>query len=70
MRLNSTVHMAREVEQAGLRILELNIGTPYATQAAKHAVSTELDPARVTEIVSAVRKRGIYSLVGQNYWPK
>src|SRR5207342_1108069 len=48
--------LAREVEQAGLRILELNIGTPYATQAARHAVSTELDPARVTEIVSAVRK--------------
>ena len=56
MRLNRQFTLAREVEQAGLRILELNIGTPYATQAARHAVSTELDPARVTEIVSAVRK--------------
>jgi dihydroorotate dehydrogenase (NAD+) catalytic subunit len=54
--IESTVQLAREVEQSGLRILELNIGTPYATQAARHAVSTELDPARVTEIVSAVRK--------------
>ena len=37
-------------------MLELNIGTPYASQAAKGAVSTELDPARVTEIVASVSK--------------
>ena len=54
--IGSTVEMARAVEQAGVRVLELNIGTPYASQAAKGAVSTELDPARVTEIVSSVRK--------------
>ena len=34
--LESAVRMARAVEQAGLRVLELNIGTPYASQAAKH----------------------------------
>jgi hypothetical protein len=54
--IGSTVEMARAVEQAGVRVLELNIGTPYASQAAKGAVSTELDPARVTEIVASVRK--------------
>jgi dihydroorotate dehydrogenase (NAD+) catalytic subunit len=53
--IESVIRMARDVEQAGIRILELNIGTPYASQAAKHAVSTELDPERVTAIVSAVR---------------
>ncbi|MBS0246558.1 MAG: tRNA-dihydrouridine synthase [Proteobacteria bacterium] len=53
--LDRTVAMARQVEQAGLRILELNIGTPYASQA-KGVVATELDPARVTMIVSAVRQ--------------
>lgn len=53
--LDSVVRMAKEIEQAGLRVLELNIGTPYASQAAKGAVSTELDPKRVTEIVSTVR---------------
>jgi dihydroorotate dehydrogenase (NAD+) catalytic subunit len=37
-----------------MRILELNIGTPYASQA-RGVVSTELDPARVTDIVGAVR---------------
>lgn len=53
--LDKTVAMAKQIEQAGLRILELNIGTPYASQA-KGVVATELDPARVTMIVSAVRQ--------------
>lgn len=53
--LEPAVRMARQVEEAGVRILELNIGTPYASQAAKGAVSTELDPQRITAIVSAVR---------------
>lgn len=53
--LDRAVAMASQIEQAGLRILELNIGTPYASQA-KGVVATELDPARVTMIVSAVRK--------------
>jgi dihydroorotate dehydrogenase (NAD+) catalytic subunit len=48
--------MAKRIEQAGLRVLELNIGTPYASQAAKGAVSTELDPIRVRSIVAAVRQ--------------
>jgi len=52
--LNETERMARHVEQAGVRILELNIGTPYASQA-KGAVSTELDPANVARIVATVR---------------
>jgi dihydroorotate dehydrogenase (NAD+) catalytic subunit len=53
--LDATVRMARQIEQAGLRILELNIGTPYASQARGH-VSTELDPGNVSAIVSTVRK--------------
>lgn len=52
--LAPTLRMAKEIEQTGIRVLELNIGTPYASQA-KGAVSTELDPARVAAIVSAVR---------------
>lgn len=52
--LDNTIAMARQIEQAGIRVLELNIGTPYASQA-KGAVSTELDPARIQTIVSAVR---------------
>jgi dihydroorotate dehydrogenase (NAD+) catalytic subunit len=53
--LDTTVQMAKQIEQAGLRIMELNIGTPYASQARGH-VSTELDPNNVTAIVSTVRK--------------
>src|ERR1700752_828815 len=52
--LDATVRMARQIEQAGLRILELNIGPPYASQA-QGAVSTELDPGNVSMIVSTVR---------------
>jgi dihydroorotate dehydrogenase (NAD+) catalytic subunit len=52
--LDPAVRMARQIEQAGIRILELNIGTPYASQA-RGAVSTELDPARVKTIVRQVR---------------
>lgn len=52
--LPAAVSMARQIEQAGLRILELNIGTPYASEA-RGAVSTVLEPERVTEIVRAVR---------------
>ena len=48
--------MARRVEQAGIRVLELNIGTPYAREAKSGTVSTELDPARVHSIVSTARK--------------
>jgi dihydroorotate dehydrogenase (NAD+) catalytic subunit len=52
--LDAAARMAHQVEQSGIRILELNIGTPYASQA-KGAVSTELEPARVKTIVSTVR---------------
>ena len=53
--LDAAVSMARQVEQAGVRVLELNIGTPYASVAGKGVVSTELEPHRIVEIVSAVR---------------
>lgn len=53
--LDHAIKMARRVQEAGLRLLELNIGTPYASQAAKGAVATELLPERVSYIVSMVR---------------
>jgi dihydroorotate dehydrogenase (NAD+) catalytic subunit len=52
--LDPAVAMARQIEQAGVRVLELNIGTPYASQA-RGVVSTELDPERVRTIVATVR---------------
>ncbi|SEE19054.1 dihydroorotate dehydrogenase (NAD+) catalytic subunit [Rhizobiales bacterium GAS188] len=53
--LDSAKTLARRVEEAGLRVLEFNIGTPYAKEAAKGAVSTELSPERVGVIVSTIR---------------
>src|ERR1700740_2628506 len=53
--LNHASKMAPQIEAAGLRLLELNIGTPYASQAAKGAVATELLPERVTSIVRSIR---------------
>lgn len=54
--MDHALSMAKQIEQAGIRILELNIGTPYAREAKKNTVTTELDPARVESIVSRVRK--------------
>jgi dihydroorotate dehydrogenase (NAD+) catalytic subunit len=62
--LDPAIEMARRIEQAGVRVLELNIGTPYASQA-RGVVSTELDPARVTAIVAAVR-----AAIGIPLWVK
>jgi dihydroorotate dehydrogenase (NAD+) catalytic subunit len=54
--MEHALSMARQIEQAGIRVLELNIGTPYAREAKKNTVTTELDPARVGSIVAIVRK--------------
>lgn len=54
--MDHALSMARQIEQAGIRVLELNIGTPYAREAKKNTVTTELDPARVESIVVTVRK--------------
>jgi dihydroorotate dehydrogenase (NAD+) catalytic subunit len=53
--IDHAVSMAKQVQEAGVRVLELNIGTPYASQA-RGFVSTELDPARVIATVSSVRQ--------------
>jgi dihydroorotate dehydrogenase len=62
--LDPAIDMARRIEQAGLRVLELNIGTPYASQA-RGVVATELDPERVRTIVAAVR-----AAIGIPLWVK
>jgi dihydroorotate dehydrogenase len=53
--LDRCVEMARAVEQAGLRILELNIGAPHGNEAAPGAIVLERDSQRVRTIVSRVR---------------
>jgi dihydroorotate dehydrogenase len=53
--LDHCVEMARAIEQAGLRILELNIGAPHGNEAAPGAIVLERDNQRVRNIVSRVR---------------
>lgn len=52
--LDHAVAMAKTIAASGLRALEFNIGTPYASQAAKGAVSTELSPDRVGIITKTI----------------
>ena len=54
--LDEAVRMAKRIEQAGIRALEFNIGTPYASVTARGNVTTEFDPARVTVMVSTMRE--------------
>jgi dihydroorotate dehydrogenase len=53
--LDCCVEMARDVERAGLRILELNIGAPHGNEAVPGAIVLERDSDRVRTIVSRVR---------------
>jgi dihydroorotate dehydrogenase (NAD+) catalytic subunit len=47
------VRLARELEQAGLRWLELNVGAPHGEEAAAGAIATDIDvTAAVLEAVS------------------
>ncbi len=54
--LDAAVDMARQVEDAGLRLLEFNVGTPYADEAAHGGVTTERSAARIREQVAALAK--------------
>src|SRR4051812_19909727 len=54
--LGEAVRMAKLIEQAGIRALEFNIGTPYASVTTQGNVTTELDPARVGAVVAAMRQ--------------
>jgi dihydroorotate dehydrogenase len=53
--LDRCVEMARVIEQAGLRILELNIGAPHGGEATRGAIVLERDSSRVRDIVARVR---------------
>src|SRR5258708_3610338 len=54
--LDEACRMAKLIEQAGIRVLEFNIGTPYASVTTQGNVTTEFDPARVSHMVSTMRQ--------------
>ncbi|WP_173932448.1 dihydroorotate dehydrogenase [Chelativorans sp. Marseille-P2723] len=53
--LEPAVAMARQIEQAGIRVMEFNVGVPYGSQTAKGNVATELSTEGIREQVSAIR---------------
>ncbi|MFM9887982.1 MAG: hypothetical protein ACKVQT_33570 [Burkholderiales bacterium] len=52
--LDAAVDMARQVEAAGIRLLEFNVGTPYGDEASHGGVTTERSAARVRQQVAAI----------------
>jgi dihydroorotate dehydrogenase (NAD+) catalytic subunit len=49
------VSIAAQARNAGLRVFELNVGAPHASEAAPGAIMQETDPDRLTELVRQVR---------------
>src|SRR6185437_6834472 len=47
--------IARTAQRAGLRVFELNVGAPHASEATLGAIAQETDPARLGELVARVR---------------
>ncbi len=52
--LDAAIDMARSVEAAGVRLLEFNVGTPYADEASHGGITTERSAARIREKVTAI----------------
>ncbi|WP_186091279.1 dihydroorotate dehydrogenase [Burkholderia gladioli] len=53
--LEQCAHHAAQIEQAGLRVLEVNIGAPHGEEAARGAIRLERDAERITHIVARLR---------------
>jgi dihydroorotate dehydrogenase len=60
------VSIAAMARQAGLRVFELNVGAPHASEAAAGAIVQETDPARLTDLVRQVRA----VTLGMQLWVK
>ncbi len=53
--LEDCVAMARRIEEAGLRLIEVNVGAPHGPEAAGGAISLLRAPERVREVAAAIR---------------
>jgi dihydroorotate dehydrogenase (NAD+) catalytic subunit len=63
---DGAVAIARAARRAGLRVFELNVGAPHASEAAAGAIVQETDPARLRALVAAVRD----ATEGMQLWVK
>lgn len=60
------VTIAGMARDAGLRVFELNVGVPHASEAAAGAVAQETDPGRLKQLVGRVRQ----ATEGMELWVK
>jgi dihydroorotate dehydrogenase len=60
------VEIAGLARLAGLRVFELNVGAPHASEASPGAIAQETDPERLTELVARVRA----ATTGMQLWVK
>lgn len=60
------VAIAHAARQAGLRVFELNVGAPHASEATPGAIVQETDPARLRSLVAEVRA----ACEGMQLWVK
>jgi len=60
------VSIAALARQAGLRVFELNVGAPHASEAAPGAITQETDPDRLEDLVRRVR----VATEGMQLWVK
>jgi dihydroorotate dehydrogenase (NAD+) catalytic subunit len=58
--------LAHTARRAGLRVFELNVGAPHASEATPGAIAQETDPARLGELVARVRA----ATEGMHLWVK
>ncbi|HEY0185393.1 MAG TPA: dihydroorotate dehydrogenase [Rhodopila sp.] len=63
---DGAVAIAALARQAGLRVFELNVGAPHASEAAPGAIAQETDPERLTDLVRRVRA----AAAGMQLWVK
>lgn len=54
--LEQCAHFARQIEQAGMRVLEVNIGAPHGEEAAKGAIRLERGAERIEQISRRLRE--------------
>lgn len=54
--LDKLIDYAKEIENAGIRVLEVNIGAPHGNEAASGAIMLEKEAARIGEITKKIRK--------------
>jgi dihydroorotate dehydrogenase (NAD+) catalytic subunit len=52
---DGAVSIATQARDTGLRVFELNVGAPHASEAAPGAIVQETDPERLTDLVRRVR---------------